>query len=384
MQLYTAEDYEFAIRILHHRKELKDEEVAEWMKNPGHVRLIVELADLQIVAGKVEDLNEDEVRRQLHRKIVPLRRIKRMVTIAACVLFALGCWQFGWMNIQDKSVQTITENLLITPGEAKALLILPEGKVVDLTSRTKEIEHSGNGIVLNDSLEGLKYKLKVIRQSRLVEEYHTIQVPVGGFYKLELADGTKVWLNAGTELRYPVCFTGTERNVFLKGEAYFQVAKDTNKPFQVHLEQAEVTVLGTSFNISAYPDENQIFTTLVDGKVKFHAEKSRQKIVMQPGCQCVMEVESGKTTLSQVECECFTSWINGRFVFRDMPLEVMMRQLQRWYDFEVVYEETGVKEYEFRGVIQRDSKIEDVFRAIELATDVKFRINGKQVIIEKR
>lgn len=97
-----------------------------------------------------------------------------------------------------------------------------------------------------------------------------------------------------------------------------------------------------------------------------------------------MEVESGETKLSQVECECFTSWINGRFVFRDMSLEVIMRRLQRWYDFEVVYGETGVKEYEFRGVIQRDSKIEDVFRAIELATDVKFRINGKQVIIEKR
>lgn len=381
---YTPEEYEFAVRLIHHREELTDREAEEWMGEQGHPELLLELAYIRMEEQNFCVDDGSVVREQLHRELSPSRRLRLWtMSIAASLVLALGGWL--WLRSVESHgpVSQLVQNPII-PGNPKALLILSDGKTVDLNHEVREITGQIEGIIRNDSVEGLKYRTMENSTRLQKEEYNVLQVPVGGFYKLELSDGSRVWLNAGSELRFPVSFGEDERNVYLKGEGYFEVAKDETRRFNVHLNQAMVTVLGTSFNINAYPDEKKISTTLVNGAVRFHAGQNGQDVVLEPGRQCVMDVTTGQTLVREVDTRIYTSWVEGRFVFRFMNLEVIIRQLQRWYDFEISYLSPEIREYEFQGVIQRDSKIEDVFKAIELTTDVRFKINGRQVTVEKR
>lgn len=381
MKKYTSEEYEFAIRMLHHRKELSSEEAEEWMKDPDHLELLEEMAAVRRIAGEVPMKVLADGPRRVHRRFYRGRMFKLGVAAAASVLICLGAWQLLKGPVRQEVAPTVAQ-VQIEPGGAKARLLLPGGKVVGLLARGQEITVSEQQTIRNDSLEGLTY-----RQDNPVVgsgEEHILQVPLGGFYKLELSDGTKVWLNAGSELRYPVQFSGADRNVYLKGEGYFEVARNERMPFHVVMQQATVTVLGTSFNISAYPEENKVLTTLVNGAVRFYSDKTAKDVVLKPGEQFVLDTESGKTTLAEVDTKQYTAWIDGRFIFRDMPLEAIMRQLERWYDFRITYVQPEIRSDKFRGVIQRDTRIEDVFKAIELTMDVRFTIDGKQVTVEKR
>lgn len=381
---YTPEDCEFAMRMLHHREELTEQEAGEWMDEPEHLELLEEMAGIRMVNQDFFMNDASLVREKLHRELFPSRQLRLWITaIAASVVLVLG----GWLWLKNMSAQTPVVQVVqspIIPGNTKACLILPDGKVVDLNRKIREITARPGEIIRNDSVEGLKYRVNDASVSMEKEEYHILQVPVGGFYKLQLSDGSRVWLNAGSELRFPISFGANERNVYLKGEGYFEVAKDEKKSFNVHLDQAVVTVLGTAFNVSAYQDEKDITTTLVNGAVRFQSEQSGQNIVLNPGHQCVMNMNTGQTRVKEVDTDIYTSWVEGRFVFRFMTLETIMRQLQRWYDFEIIYSAPEIRQYEFQGVVKRDSKIEDVFKAIELATDVRFRMTGRQVTVEKR
>lgn len=381
---YTPEDYEFAIRVLHRREELTDQEVEEWMSESEHLELLEELAGIRMVSQNFSVDDASLAQKKLHRELFPSPQLRLWVAaVAVSVVLALGGWlYFGGME-SSQPVPQLVQNPIV-PGNTRAQLILSDGKVVDLNREVREVSGQSEGIIHNDSVEGLKYRGCEYSVQAEKEEYNVLQVPVGGFYKLELSDGSRVWLNAGSELRFPVSFVGDERNVYLKGEGYFEVAKDEKRHFNVHLDRAMVTVLGTSFNINAYPEEKNIATTLVNGSVKFLAEQSGQDVLLQPGRQCLMDVATGQTSVKKVDTGIYTSWVEGRFVFRFMNLETIMRQLQRWYDFEISYLDPEVKQYEFQGVVQRDSKIEDVFKAIELATDVRFKMTGRQITVEKQ
>ena len=183
---------------------------------------------------------------------------------------------------------------------------------------------------------------------------------------------------------YPVEFLNGKRVVDLKGEAYFDVRKDSLHPFIVRVNGAEVQVLGTSFNINAYGDDGRMYTTLVDGSIRFSSEKSGQEEVLTPGMQSVMSLETGKFMLYEVDVEPYIAWRKGRFVFQSMTLDLLMRQLQRWYDFEVFYQNQDLKDYVFRGVINRDMELDRVLSVIAATTDVDFKVQGKVITIIKR
>ena len=208
--------------------------------------------------------------------------------------------------------------------------------------------------------------------------------PTGGEYFLTLSDGTRVFLNAASELKYPVEFVGGKRVVDLDGEAYFEVRKDSLRPFIVRVNGAEVTVLGTSFNVNTYGDDGQIYTTLVNGSVRILSEKNGQEEVLTPGMQGVMNIQTGQLTVREVDVESYVAWREGRFVFRTMTLDLIMHQLQRWYDFEVFYQNPELKEYEFRGVIKRDMDLDKVLSVIKATTNVDFDVKGKVITIIKR
>ena len=216
------------------------------------------------------------------------------------------------------------------------------------------------------------------------EELVVASAAHGQVREMLLPDGTKVWLNSLTKLRYPEVLKEDCREVYLTGEAYFEVRKDSLRPFIVRVNGAEVTVLGTSFNVNTYGDDGQIYTTLVNGSVRILSEKNGQEEVLTPGMQGVMNIQTGQLTVREVDVESYVAWREGRFVFRTMTLDLIMHQLQRWYDFEVFYQNPELKEYEFRGVIKRDMDLDKVLSVIKATTNVDFEVKGKVITIIKR
>ena len=207
--------------------------------------------------------------------------------------------------------------------------------------------------------------------------YNTLNVPKGAEFNLVLADGTQVWLNAESKLKYPVVFGSEERVVELEGEGFFKVSKDASRPFRVKTKSQVVEVLGTEFNVDAYPDEGYVYTTLVEGKVKVDAEGKSLELV--PGMQSVVggqEMYSRKVNTGDV-----VSWKNGMFVLEDKSLEEIMSKLARWYDFNIFYQNQAVKEITFKGKIPRYASFESILDILERTGEVKFKVSGQTVTV---
>lgn len=377
---------EFANRILNQRDKLSDEEVEKWLEDKYHHEVLFEMAKIRycLQSDSYNELQACEWQR-LKNKIYgkKLVWIRRYITIAALVIFAIGLGMWVWLREPTMNLEKYSYDELL-PGTQRAELVLSGGKTINLGNTTAKIETNKLAGIVDDSINGLDYSNVLVLDKQVEEAYNELRVPVGGFYKLLLSDGTQVWLNAASKLRFPVLFKDAKREVFLEGEGFFQVARDTTRQFIVHLDNADITVLGTTFNVNAYKDEGMIYTTLTEGKVSFNSLKKGQQVQLTPGMQSVMNVQNGLTTLRMVDTDVYTSWVSGRFVFRSMNLEGIIRQLQRWYDFEVFYSCEAVKYYEFRGVVNRDMELRNVLDIIEETTDVKFEIKGTTVVVGKK
>ena len=204
--------------------------------------------------------------------------------------------------------------------------------------------------------------------------YNTITVPRGGEYQLTLSDGTRVWLNAETELKYPVAFVGEGREVMLKGEAYFEVAKNVSRPFVVKTEQLDIKVLGTSFNMKSYPSETQQ-VTLVQGKVEVRVGNYSRKL--QPGEQ--LNYSSEGPEIRDVDVKAYTAWKDRRFVFNDDLLEEVIHKLGRWYDVEFFLRDAEVRKIRFTGNLPKYRNLDQVLNKLELTTHIRFVQNGRAI-----
>jgi ferric-dicitrate binding protein FerR (iron transport regulator) len=310
---------------------------------------------------------------------------------AACILLLSGAaaaWFFTKPAQQQLTVHRIPVKNDVGPGMAGAVLTLDDGSTVLLDSL-------GNGVVATQNGSKL-----VLKNGQLVYDgaqhaageiaYNTMTTPKGRQFKLVLPDGTNVWLNAASSLRYPVAFTGKERKVEVKGEAYFEVAKladpvtGVRMPFRVKVNNhTEIEVLGTHFNINAYEDEANMNTTLLEGAVR--VINGGEQALLKPGQQARVPggPQAGKTNIEIVEnadVEKVMAWKNGVFNFNDASLAEVMRQLERWYNIEVVYEQ-GVPKLEFIGKMGRDLPLSDVLRGLEMSK-VHFRLEeGRRVIV---
>ena len=376
---YTDEDIEFANLILTDRGNLDDAKVEVWMKDPEHVMLLKEFATVYQKRMNI-DFNRDK-KEEFARleNTIQERKSRRMTlrwSVAASVILFIGLFVGRmvneWRNLDEMRMLAETER--IVPG-VKAELILSTGERVVLNQQCVSIEGVNETGIQNDSVTGLNYTTAKVQGEGMI--YNTMRIPVGGFYQLALSDGSKVWLNSMTEFRFPVAFTGEERKVYLTGEAYFQVAKDTNKPFRVVVNDMMVEALGTGFNINAYQDDNCLRTTLVEGKVRVSYSDTRQECILVPGEQAVLK--EGVLTSGQVNVDDIIAWKKGRFVFSDMPLEIIANQLERWYDVEIRFDDTVAKYYRFTGVMKRYNELEQVLGLIEETTNVRFKVEGRQV-----
>ena len=383
---YKDDDIEFANRLLTQREELNDEEVTAWLKEKDHVELLDEIAAIrQKLSGQSYGENSEEEFLYLEKSIYD-RKSRRMTlrwSIAASIILLVGLFVGRTISgVRDIHEEQELAKSVMQPGTSKAILMMADGKegVLEqgqnlniLLNERVRVATSSQGIVYEERGKGM-----------VTEEYNKLTTPIGGEYSLVLSDGTKVFLNADSELKYPVEFSDGKRIVDLKGEAYFEVHKDSLRPFIVRMNGAEVTVLGTSFNVNTYGDDGQIYTTLVNGSVRVSSMKNKQEEILKPGMQSVMNVQSGLLTVRKVDVEPYVAWREGRFVFRAMTLDLIMRQLQRWYDFEVFYQNSELKDYEFRGVIKRDMDLDKVLSVIKATTNVDFEVKGKVITIIKR
>lgn len=303
----------------------------------------------------------------------------RYAAVLILLFSAIGVNYFLKHKVSSSVKPAVARLPVITPGKNGALLTLADGK-------TMVIDSLGNGVIASQS--GSEILLKngqLVYTANNISEagkmvYNTITTPKGRQFQLTLCDGTKVWLNAASSLRYPTAFTGKNRYVEVTGEAYFEVAKNPHLPFQVKIDnKAEVEVLGTHFNINAYENENCINTTLLEGSVRFY--NGNEKVILKPGqqAQVSMGVNSPVKVNDNVDMDKVMAWKNGFFDFDDATLEEVMRQLERWYDIDVVYEK-GVPPFEFVGKMQKNLSLSEVLHGLEVSK-VHFRVEGRKVIV---
>ena len=328
-----------------------------------------------------KDYQQFITKRQRTRKN---RRIKTIIRYAAILTLPLVAAGIFLLQKNDRqAIVSISE--VIKPGEHKAVLITGGGERITLSDSTLSPIQEQNGMIVNVMNNKVFYTLP--EDSLCTQEspiFNTLQIPRGGEYFLTLADGTEVWLNAETEIRYPVQFTGNKRVVYLDGEAYFTVAPDKKKPFTVVSTHASVSVLGTQFNFRAYPDEQDVQTTLVSGSVIMQSEKYKQQIKLVPGEQGVLEKRSANLTKQEVNTYLYTAWKDGRFAFRDARLEDLFNILARWYDLSIFYQSPEAKDIRFTGDLNKTDDFKSILKIIEQNERVIFTVNQRTVFIQAK
>ncbi|MBK8606264.1 MAG: FecR domain-containing protein [Chitinophagaceae bacterium] len=316
-------------------------------------------------------------------KIVPIKTNRRWWYAAAAVLLLGGFLTYRLAFQQpDKTpiVKTTPEKNDVAPGGNKAILTLADGSTIILDNAANgNLAEQGNTKVIKLDDGQLAYNAGGIG-SEVV--YNTISTPRGGQYQLTLADGTKVWLNAASTLRFPATFSGTERKVELTGEGYFEVAKNAAMPFKIDVAgKGEVEVLGTHFNINSYNNEPAINTTLIEGSVKVTGLTLGKTVVLMPGQQTQLSGTGDISINRNPDIESVLAWKNEKFVFQNTDLKSIMRQLERWYDISVSYEGNGYTD-EYVGIISRNVNISQILKMLEKTSEARFQINGKNIIVK--
>ena len=350
----------------------ENEQLYGSVMNTGYiVQKSREMANVDIVNGYMNVL-------QKRKHNVGVRRIRRIVSVAAGVvlpLLAVVLW-YGTMQKPGDVPEQVAS--VIRHGEVKAELVLADGTTRILSSGVTDslFVQQGASIVVQD--QGVSYQ----GDSSVVEErYNTLRVPRGGEYSITLSDGTIVYLNAESELRYPVKFVGEDRQVYLSGEAYIDVVHDKTHPFVVDVKNSTVRVLGTSFDVRAYADEDEVLTTLVQGSVRFSAGK--ESVILGPGEQAVLD-KSGRVETREVDTYLYTAWKDGVFAFKRQRLEEIMKVVARWYDVNVFWENVSQKEVTFTGKMKRYDDFSKVVEMLEMTGNTEFMIKENNIFIREK
>lgn len=324
-------------------------------------------------------LRETEAIDSLARRRRRNRIVLSLVSAAAAVILIVGAVAFitrGSHDVALPNESALAAADSIMPGTQRACLILADGSMVDLDRNTADGSRtiSGGGVTVTDS------EISVTGTNpEAAEKINTLIIPRGGEYCLRLDDGTRVWLNARTTLKFPAAFCRGVRRVELTGEAYFEVAKDKSRPFIVATDRGDVRVYGTQFNVRAYPEEPQASTTLVSGSVG--VDVSGRTYMLTPGEQAV--VSTADVTVRRVNTAEYCAWHTGRFVFENRQLKDILGQLSDWYDVDFEYTDPELGSLHFTGNLKRYESFEKILDFIGRTTDVTFEIDGKKVTVSR-
>jgi transmembrane sensor len=310
----------------------------------------------------------------------------RWLSVAALLLLCAGTALFFYL--QNAAVEP--QFSAIVPGSHKAILTLSDGSKIVLDQAAKGSLANQAGVQITKSNEGqLIYSVMAQQEGGSVagsaDLTNTISTPKGGQYQVNLPDGTKVWLNAASELKFPLSFAKLrERRVELHGEAYFEVEKDASKPFIVKSDRQYVQVLGTHFNINSYADEKETKTTLLEGSVKVSPIHGRDadQVVLKPGLQAQLIAGTKQIKVMHVDVQAEVAWKNGQFFFEDEPIENIMKQIARWYDVEIVYQD-DLSGKTVWGSVTRYASVSKVLSILELTGGIHFKVEGRRITVLK-
>ena len=368
-------------------EELSPEEsrmLIEWLEQKNHRKITSALQGMHVGAGIRKRLRQepDSGMSYIRHKIGVMQGKRRFFycSVAACLLLLLGpvvlyLGNFGRGLTPDEVIPSES-----VAGKSYAQLKLANGKEILLYANRDEM-------IITDSFMSVENmnKMLVYRENKKNEkiEYNTLTVPPGAEYNVVLADGTKVYLNAGTLLRYPVVFSGNTREVYLEGEGYFEVTKDSTKRFEVHTPDMTAVVLGTSFNVKSYADQDHVAATLEEGHWKIVCG-NRDEYDVYPGHQVRYDKSTRKSAMKKVNTKYYTSWKDGYYSFNEMPLEEVMEILSKWYNLNVFYVDDKVKEIEFSGRLKRYDDFSYLLGKFEETGAVEFIIKDKTVTVKKK
>jgi transmembrane sensor len=347
------------------------------------------------LSDQQKDILKDEIKHALMDRldtpqgsVVPF--YKKTITRIAAAASILLCCSIGFYYYHHHKQKTETNLLLtkndIAPGSNKAVLTLANGKSIILTGAKNGILARQGNAFINKTADGdVSYKSSqsgpLISGSQSEIQYNTMTTPRGGQYHLTLADGTNVWLNSASSIRYPTAFNGNERRVEITGEAYFEVTHNAARPFRVTTKNQTVEDLGTHFNINSYPDEPAVKTTLLEGSVK--VTKGTESAFLKPGQQSINNLSTSKIrVINNANIEESVAWKNGYFLFDGENIESIMRKVSRWYDVEVVYQ-NGVPDVALGGSISRFKNVSQLLDVLERTGSVHFKLEGRRLTVMK-
>ena len=365
----------------------QEKELNEWRSvSPRHEELFQRMLSSEHVEKSISRFvktEEEEERgwRQLQQKARSgrsVRKIKWFPYAAAIVLILSvgGVFYFSGDKEQTE-ILPIAKNEVQVPG-SRAVLILPDGRKVDLENEVLRSDLAQSDSLLLVSARSLKYR--DIDSPDTTEIFHTLEIPRGGEYLLTLSDGTMIYLNSESTLSFPVKFQGKERKVYLTGEAYFKVAKNTEHPFVVTAGELEVLVTGTTFGVRAYKDEKDIQTTLESGQVTVKVEGKSVKLV--PNKQVLFNKSTMGLEVRDVDVDLYLAWVDGRLVYDNCPLEKILTDLGRWYNIDVFYSRDELRSYQFSLNMKKHEEFTQVLELIGKTGEVQFEIKDNTVIVK--
>jgi transmembrane sensor len=373
---------------------LEEVELQEWLASSESNRFLfqkianktIRKQDIKALKAFKAESALSKVRQRINKEqsIKPESKKNRnhLPSIAAAAAIVIMLTAGMWLYITKSAQQQVllkTANNKILPGSNKAVLSLSNGKLINLqTAQNGTIASQGNSLINKTQAGELSYQPSATTSVNNPGELNTLYVPRGGQYKLTLPDGSRVWLNAQSSLKYPVSFNGTERLVELSGEAYFEIAHDSKKPFKVLTAGQVVEVLGTHFNIESYPEEENITTTLLQGSVK--VSKGQTFAMIKPGQKVVNVKTATQLTILPANADEALAWKNGYFDFNDERIQDIMKRISRWYDVEIVYQ-GKIQDEQFWGTFSRSKSLNSLLKSLEQTQTIHFKIEGRRIIV---
>ena len=366
--------------------EREEENVRVWLEASQENRNAYEslMKDYLRIRWVQEDVHirEEQAKKIIFSSLKKKRNLTPYYGVAASIAGLLSVTLFFFIR-EDK--QVVSEKLVVSeikPIQSKAMLVLSTGEQIQLTKSTQKIQEQDGSVLKIDSVMGVQYDaLSTKRVEKPI--YNKIVVPRGGEYFVTLSEGTKVWLDADSELEYPVFFSGDFREVKLKGNAYFCVTKKNDKPFVVRAGEFSLKVYGTEFNVNAYDLQN-IETVLVNGSIGFKANISTPERMMAPNELAVSDSRTGQSEIHQVDIYPYIAWKNQNIVFVNERLESIMEKMARWYDVTVFFQDESLKDLRFDCNMRRYADIRDLFFFLEKTSNARFALNGRTVVISKK
>lgn len=365
-------------------QEHEKEKVTEWLQeDAGHSKLLKEIEDQTNLESRKKMIGRIDLGKEWGRfqnRILLLRKKRQAILkYAAVALLPVLIISYALIRnfLQGDSVPEIT------PGIRKAQLILSNGERIDLSAQSQQIHTREQGVRVESNNQSLIYIPEVAHTDKKTTlEYNQLLTGLGEEYQLVLSDGTKVWLNAETKLKYPVQFASGVHEVELDGEAYFEVVKNPDIPFVVKTPQMDIKVMGTSFNVTAYQEDETVKTTLVEGKVMvFTGDKRSYAKILKPNDQAIYDKSSKQLTVREVDAAMYGSWTRGYFAFEEESLEEIMNTLSRWYKIEVVFKDKEAGEGRFSGKLPRFENCVVLLEMIEKTTNVNCKVEGNNDVV---